>query len=260
MKLNLEKSLYKAGLDDKEAEIYSYLLKHSGGTPTEIADMTNISRSTVYKVLVRLSIKGIVGESKKGKKRYYFAEKPTKLKRYKSGQIRNIERQMSYVDDLMPKLEDLYTTSRNTIQSHYYEGEDIKKIYDDHISYDNYEMLAIANIHAVDAFWQNYSYWKSYIQGKIKHKITTRALVPDTQSSQGVIEGVYGDVPKWVQPEVKKLPISFFSFQGEYMIYGKDRVSMINLKEGSVSGVIIVDKTFNKMMRNFFELVWLSQK
>lgn len=238
--------------------IYSYLLGVKNATPSEIAQNTQINRSTVYKALVRLSIKGIIGESKRNKKRLYFAEHPNKLKRYKKGQEKNIERQMSYVDELLPQLTDLYKSGKTIMKSYHYEGEEIKKIYDDHISYTDYELLAIVNIDAVKEFSPDHNYWKSYIQQKVKNKITTKGIISDSVGVESITDKEYGKVPSWAKPEIKKLPISFFSFEGEYMIYGDDRVSITNLKKGQVSGVIIVDKMFNQMMRNFFHLIWKS--
>ncbi len=260
MKLNLEQQLYKAGLDEKEAIIYTYLLKHGGGTPSQISTDTKINRSTVYKVLLRLSVKGLIGESKKGTKRYYFAEKPSKLKRYKKEQERILERQMTYIEDLMPKLNELYASTRKTTQAYYYEGDDIKQIYNDQVSYKNSEILAIANLDTLGDFWKDLTYWRWYIRQKMHNNITTKGFVPDTQKSQEVHDSVYLDVPKKYRPVIKKLPQSFFTFKGEYMIYGDDRISIINLKEGELSGVIIVDKSFHQMMKNFFNLVWNSRE
>lgn len=260
MKQSLEQNLYKTGLDDKESSVYAFLLKKSGGTASQIATETKLNRSTVYKVLLRLSFKGLIAESMKGKKKYYIPENPKKLLRYKKSQSRDIERQTLYVDDLLPKLEEFYNSARTTTQALYYEGDEISKIYDDHVAYKEYELLALANIEAIRHFSNDHSYWKKYIQKKVQNGITTRGFVSDTPEYEKMSMEGYGSVPAWARPVVKKLPTSFFSFEGEYMIYGEDRVSMINLKKGQVSGVIIVDKLFNKMMRNFFDLVWKSQE
>ncbi len=260
MKLGLEEKLYKAGLDKTESKIYSYLLGVKNAIPSKIALETNINRSTVYKALVRLSIKGIIGESKTNKKQIYFAEHPNKLKRYKKDQEKDVERQMSYVNEVFPQLTDLYNSGKNIMKSYHYEGKDIQKIYDDHVSYSNYELLAIVNIDAVKQFSPDHKYWKSYIKQKLVNKITTRGIVSDSVGVESITDKEYGKVPDWAKPKIKKLPISFFSFEGEYMIYGEDRVSITNLKEGQVSGVIIVDRMFSQMMRNFFDLVWRFQK
>jgi len=260
MKLRLEDKLYKSGLDKNEAHIYSYLLKNDGGTASEIASSTKINRSTVYKTLLRLSVKGVVGETKKGKKQYYFPENPNSLGRYKNSQTKNLQRQTSYIEEMMPQLQDLYTSNKQTTRTLFYEGDDIKKIYDDHISYTNYEMLVIADLSILEKFSPGQSYWKDYVKQKVKNKIKTRGFIPDICGVDAITQQNYERVPKLFQPLAKKLPEKFFSFKGEYIIYGDDRVSIINLKEGQTSGVIIIDKMFNQMMRNFFELVWQSQK
>lgn len=69
--------LAKIGLSKKAAKIYTALLLNSGGLyPSKLAEITKINRSTVYKVLLDLSIKELATEIIKGKKTLLSDRKP----------------------------------------------------------------------------------------------------------------------------------------------------------------------------------------
>jgi sugar-specific transcriptional regulator TrmB len=72
----------KIGLTDKESAVYSTLLELGGAYPSKIAEKTKINRSTVYKILLDLSVKGLVSEIQKKGKLFYQIENPDKLARY----------------------------------------------------------------------------------------------------------------------------------------------------------------------------------
>ena len=75
----ITRHLEKIGLNDKSALIYSTLLTMGGAYPSALADATRINRSTVYKILLDLSIKGLVTEIERSKKLYYQILKQTIL-------------------------------------------------------------------------------------------------------------------------------------------------------------------------------------
>ena len=60
--------IQKIGLSDKEAKVYLYLLTSQGAYPSKVATETRLNRSTVYKILTSLSIKGLATEIEHGKK------------------------------------------------------------------------------------------------------------------------------------------------------------------------------------------------
>ena len=77
--MTLLKKLEKVGLSDKESLIYASLLELGGAYPSKIAEYTGLNRSTVYMILLQMSVKGIVNEIEKKNKQFYQIEKPSKL-------------------------------------------------------------------------------------------------------------------------------------------------------------------------------------
>src|SRR3989344_9040306 len=84
---DLPATLEKIGLSEKEALIYASLITLGGAFPSKIAEHAKLNRTSVYKILVDLSVKGLVSEIKKRNKIFYQVEKPDKLLRYAKSQV-----------------------------------------------------------------------------------------------------------------------------------------------------------------------------
>ena len=65
---DLVQQLEKSGFTNKEALVYVTVLELGGAFPSRIAEYSGLRRSTVYNVLVTLSVRGLVNEIKKKKK------------------------------------------------------------------------------------------------------------------------------------------------------------------------------------------------
>jgi len=87
MKKNtIYKTLNEFGLNDNEITVYLECLKHETGTPFTIAKSTKIPRTTVYDVLLNLSLKGLIElEQSDG-----FTKQQTKVKAKNPYVIRKI--------------------------------------------------------------------------------------------------------------------------------------------------------------------------
>lgn len=248
--------LKKSGLTDKAAQVYAYLLTEGGAYPSAIAARTKLNRSTVYKVLAELSIQGLVNEVERGKKLYYTAENPSKL-------VRLTERKVDYAKDhaehasrLLPDLLSLYDAGGTRPRMRYFEGQDaVLSIYEDHIQKTKpYEMLAIANSNDVLSYLPE-KFYAHFRKRKVELKVTTRGLLPRDDSSH-TITNVYADVPAQYRPKIRFLEPEKFPLAGEIVIYRTDRVSIVELSNGHISGIIIEDAGFNTMMRSIFNLAW----
>lgn len=75
--LSLE--LRKLGLKEKEVEVYLAGLELGPTTVQNIAKKAGVSRPTTYEILEVLKEKGLFGETKQQKKRYFIAQSPEKI-------------------------------------------------------------------------------------------------------------------------------------------------------------------------------------
>lgn len=257
----LPSKLTEAGLSPKASLVYSCLLELGGAYPSHIANVTNLNRSTVYKILTDLSIKGLVNEIERGKKIYYQIENPKKLLRLAERQAAQATDALESVNRLIPELQGYFAVHDNRPRVLYFEGADsVLSIYDDTIAGGvPYELLSIANIPNVLDFLDE-SYYKRFRKRKVDLGITVRGILPINEKSLKELEDMYTDVPPRFRPKIRYLPESDFAFQGEIMIYGDSKVAVTNLDARHLSGVIIEDRGLHLMMRTVFELAWKGAK
>ncbi len=258
---DLKTKVERAGLTDKEAAIYSALIELGGAFPSKIAEYTKLNRSTVYKILLDLSIKGLINEIKKKNKLYYQIENPTRLVRYAKDKVKIAEEQLEHMSKLVPQIEGLYSLLSNKPKISYFENIDgILSIYEDQIAgTKKYEMLAFSNTTEIENVFPK-DFFTRYRRAKEKIGITTRGIIPDTERDESFVYRMYDGYKKEVVPQVRYVPAKDFPFKGEITIYGDKKVSIVNLNKEYFTGLIIEDETIYSMMKMIFELSWKGIK
>jgi sugar-specific transcriptional regulator TrmB len=259
LRLKLEKS----GLSDNESAIYSYLLDVGGAYPSAIASATAINRSTVYKTLLTMTIKGIVNEIEKGKKQFYQISNTKALSNFARSQIRIAEGKYDAAEQLLPTIEKLIENASYKPRVQAFEGEDaVMRVMEDHISQQEpYEMTAISNADKLFTAVSKH-FFDHYRKTKEHKQITTRGIVPDTRSNRGFVGKTYVNfgIAKRYWPELKYIDPKLFSFDAELTIYGKNKVSIVKLTNEKQIGIIIEDDVIYQMAKMMFELIWAGQK
>lgn len=250
-------SLSAAGLSDKAARVYAYLLNTGGAYPSKIAETTHLNRSTVYKVLTELAIKGLVTEIERHNKLFYQVERPSHLLRYAEQRKSDVNDEYERVKKLMPDIEWLYSSNPRKPRIRFFENMDgLKSIFRDHISYDKpYEMLGFANTTELEKFATS-EFLRAYIKEKERIGITTRGIVPDAPTDMSYNSRLYKGIKKNIWLNLRHIPRDEFPFNGEITIYGTDRVSIVNFNKAGLVGIIIEDKAIHEMMTRIFELAW----
>lgn len=253
----IQSSVGRAGLSDKEALVYSVLAELGGAFPSKIAELTKLNRSTVYKVLLDLSVKGLVNEIEKKNKLYYQIEKPDRLVRYAKSQVTIANDNLEAAQKLIPELEGLYSNFNGKPKITYYEGpEGVLSIYRDQISEKKkYEMLAIAYGSDLEVVLPP-KFYEHYRRTKEKIGITTRGIVTESPLNLSFNTRLYGGYKKEIIPDIRFIPGVKFPFNGEMTIYSTNKVSIVNFGKEQQTGIIIEDATIYNMMRTIFELAW----
>lgn len=256
--INLLKKLENTGLSDKEALIYTSLLELGGAYPSKIAEYTGLNRSTVYMILLQMSVKGIVNEIEKKNKQFYQLEKPNKLISNAKQKLSLIQDEIESAEKILPIIEGLYN-SVNKPKITYFEGiTGVLDIYATHIGVSKpYEMLAWANVSEVEDLLPK-NFFVNYIKTKKVKGIGSRVIFPDTKADKTFVERSYGDFKEELLPNARFIPKDKFPFKAEITIYGDKNVSIINLGKGKLTGVIIEDETIHGIMKMIFELSWRS--
>jgi len=257
----LVEKLEKSGFSNKEALVYVALLLSGGAYPSKIAEITKLNRSTVYKILEVLSVRGLVIELEKRNKLFYQAEKPKNIERFARSRVTMARRELEGAQTILPVLEGLYSNTENKPVVRFFEGEEgILRIYQDHVAVDKkYEQLAFSNTADLMKFIPE-DFRVDYIKKKAKLGITTRAILPDQEVDIKYNETIYGNFPKKIWPVLKHVPRKKFPYKSDLTIYGENKVSIINFNEPQFAGTIIEDKVVHDMMTMIFELSWKGLK
>jgi len=252
----LEK-LKKAGFTDKEALVYLSVLELGGAYPSKITEYCGLNRSTIYKILTDLSIRGLVNEIEKKNKLYYQIEKPDHIVRYTKNKIALATEQLEQVEKLIPEFEGLYSLLSNKPKVLYFENQDgIVAIYRDMLDIGKkYEMLAFSNAAEIEHVFPK-KFFEEFRRTKEKLGITTRGIIPDTKADRTYNERFFAGYKKEVVPQIRFVPAEKFPFKGEITIYGTNKVAVVNLNKEYLTGIIIEDETIHNMMRMIFELSW----
>ena len=118
--MNLE-PLKEAGLTEGESKVYLALLEIGSSTVGPILEKSGITRSIIYRILEKLTKKGLVSYITKEKTKYYQASQPDKLLDYIDNREKQLKSNKSKVEKLIPQLI-LKQKSAKKTQASIYEG------------------------------------------------------------------------------------------------------------------------------------------
>ena len=256
---DLVKKLERGGFTDKEAFVYVSLLELGGAFPSKIAEYSGLNRSTTYKILLNLSIRGLVNEIEKKNKIYYQIENPEKILRYSQSKIRQAEDSLDEIKKILPDIEGLYGSGQNRPKITYYDSvENILSIYTDMITNQKpYEMLSFSTAgELIDFIPQRF--FESFVREKEKIGITTKGIVPNTEKDRKYNDVIFKNIDKKYWPEIRYVSKEKFPSSSEITVYGTNKVSIINFDKNKLAGIIIEDASIHNMIKAVFELSWGS--
>lgn len=253
--------LKRAGLEEKEAQIYGYLAETGGAFPSRVAVATKLNRSTVYKLLGILSVRGLVAEIEKKKKLFYYPESPAKFLRAAKMKVSLAEDAYEKAKALIPELEGLFRSSDLKPRVTFYEGhEQVVEAYIKQVeSKKKYELLSFASTDHLQSFLPVKTFHE-YIKLKEKYGITARGILPDAPANKKFLETTHRGIKKSLLPVARFVPKELFPFSGEIVMYDSNKVLIIKFDELHPIAVIIEDTMIHDMMRMIFELSWAQAK
>lgn len=244
----MNKTLLDLGLNEKEIAVYLAILELGQANVLEIARKATIPRATVYGFLDTLLRERLISSITKGKRRYYLAEDPAKIKAI-------LERKQQKIAKFLPQLQQLYlrSTSRPVIRA--YDGSrGIIQILADVLlnipTGGTYDVI----ISPRDEFAVLGDDFDRYVTRRIEKKIDIRVITERSDFTKGW-DKVQNQ--KEMLRQVRFLPRGQH-FSVSYHIYGH-KVSMFSL-QGPITGVIIENKEIADMERLQFEYMWRALK
>lgn len=108
--MNVELTLAKIGLNDKEITLYLALLKRGKMKPSELARISKINRATTYSILNNLVSKGIIAADASGKTALFSPLPPENLLSMTRDARREVEEKEALLSDAIEDLKILQAT------------------------------------------------------------------------------------------------------------------------------------------------------
>jgi len=250
--------LQNAGFSEKEAKIYLFLVENNGASVHEITSHTQLHRTTIYTVLLSLSIKGIITEIKKGKKKFFVPEHPQVLERVAGYKIQIAQNGLEAVQKAIPKLSQLFTAFQDKSQVTFYEGiEGVKNVFMRHVAEENKnsELRAFVDLKQLDTFMPQ-KFFREYIKNKERLNITARAIAPTSQKDFNFLLKTHLGVNEKYLVQVKYGDKNMFNFNGEILLFGKNKISFLSLLEEKPTAILVQDQGIYNMLSAIFEMTW----
>ncbi len=108
--MNVESTLAKIGLNDKEITLYLILLERGKIKPSELARISKINRATTYSILNNLVSKGIIAADESGRTTLFSPLPPESLRNMTRDARREVEEKEALLSDAIEDLKLLQST------------------------------------------------------------------------------------------------------------------------------------------------------
>jgi len=243
---NLAKALLKLNISEKESATYLALLENGSSTIQDIARQTGINRVTTYAAIDELKAKGLVAESRKGKRRLFVAENPESLRTLLAEKSEQLEKEKISLDNIiLPALKAININQQNKPQIKFFEGADgIDKVYDDYIlnsksviacgSYDS--VLRSSSLEAEE----------EYINKMRERKILFRGILEDTKINHEFDIFSKGVMHNKFLPKDEKV-------SADILVFGQT-VALISYDKKSAT--LIEDESIAESIRMYLSFMW----
>ena len=102
--MNTKDILINLGFKKHQASIYLACLKLGLATPSEIAKKAGVVRPYFYDLIEDLLKDGLIIQTIKGKRKYFYAESPEKI-------FQNQQNKLKMIEEFLPQLKSVYNIS-----------------------------------------------------------------------------------------------------------------------------------------------------
>jgi len=244
---NVYTSLKELGLTDHEANLYIVSMKH-GPTPIKkLAEILQISRPNVYKVIEGLEKYGLARFSNKEKfARDFIVEPPTVLLeklREKKEKLAEIDR--NYTLNL-PELLAMYNQGESDSKIKIYKGKsEYISIYKQSLEEENKEIMYFGSAKDFIKF-VSWDVERKWIEDRIKKGIFIKVLsVPSDYTDKFILDD---------EKELRKTKIlESRDFSSSFMLFGK---KVVFWQPEAPLAIVIQDQYIYEMMKVVFEKAW----
>lgn len=240
--MGYEKALKTIGFEEKEVEIYLFLLKKGPVSQQVISDETRILRQTVYDLSNKMEIKGYISSTIIGRRKVYSAVSPELL-------LKQIKEKEEEFTQIIPELNKLKQETCNVYSESFIGMSGLKNLINMTLDSQT-DILWIANKSINDNVLQGY-YWHNYAKKREENKIPIKLLIEPTNKKDWDTD-IKSKRETRRSNIVKGMDSSFIMFD--------DNVIMYSLVGGDLFGILIKDKSIKESLEKMFYSFWKNGK
>lgn len=244
-------TLQKIGFSQKEALVYTYLIRLGQCPASLLCERTQINRTTTYDIIENLTKRGLIASIKKGSTTYFKALDPKELLNYlereKVEHTKQLEKNQKEIEEILPALISLENPESTKPKVTFYEGEKgMRQAYEDTLT-SKETILAYANVEDMHKGLPNF--FPDYYQRRgVINKIHIKCIAPDNKIS---LDRHKHD--KKENREMILIPTKEYDFSPEINIY-EDKVLYASWREKMA--IIIKSKEIADFHKKMYKLCW----
>jgi len=257
-------TLSRFGLSDSEIKVYRQTLLADNLSPFKIAKLTNIPRTTVYEILLNLSLKGLVHLDQSDG----FTKQQTRVRAHNPSILRDILHRKSddlsrlEVDivDILPELKGDYHRSEPNADFQFFPGiKGAKEIYFSETKSDSHlPIWAFENLMPMDAFGRQTI--NSDIDRWLAKHSTTKAemkeIVGLTPWSKHVLSYQFSRNPKYFEYRQTRCIDDPHFFINQRLFLQGDTLKISTIHQEESWGLNIKSPSLVATFRSIFQFIW----
>ncbi len=235
------KILKEIGFNQPQIDVYLKILQLGEARASEIAQKTQIKRTTTYSILEELIKKGLLSKTLRRKVTYYVAEHPSKLKS-------QLEERLDRLSEITPQLEAVYNTGGSIPKIKFYEGvEGIKTVYSDTL--DLPKGSEITGFMMKEGAEMIPDYFRWYVKQRLKKKIRTKLITNSGKELDKFLKRNKQELRNSKVVDEQEFPL-----RSEINIYG-NKVFIASFGKERF-GIIIESEDIATTLKSVFKMAW----
>ena len=252
------KKLNIFGLEEKEALIYLMLLQKGIKTPLELARLTEVNRTTIYRIVERLQDLNLVEEMLDQNTTKYKAIPPDKFELLVAKKEAELKTLKETLPTLQAELSQLVGNLPANTKVKYYRG----KSGFEQIIWN--QLHAIGNIVGYSTFGRREvvgdKFYDEYVREFEAKNITDRVITTPTEETLAYLKKHVLLNRTQMEPwNIRYLEESQIYISGDTVFYN-DIFATAYWRQGEIVGVEIENHEFVRMQKSIFEILWENAK
>jgi hypothetical protein len=244
-------NLQTLGLDEIESQIYFTLLSKGERTPLELARITNINRSKIYRYVENLANKKLLETSKNSWGKKLKASPPDNLEILIHEKEQEIRSQKEILPETISNLETYFQKTDSTFEiKHYHGKEGLKQMLWNELNCPDLQLLVFG------FETRNEIAGKSFAEKLRMEQVLRKIKFFEIENTKDQGDFWYTDIPNWRQYyESRYISEEVLKIQHQMAIYDQT-VAIFNWKDGIDEGIEIISPIFSQMQRQIFWKFW----